>query len=86
MPVVPYHHALGALGPIAAAFVVSAIERGGAGPLDLLHRMGLWRGRLIWVLIALLGPYVLLVLGIVAAAAFEGNIPALASLQTERKR
>lgn len=32
LPILPFHHALGALGPIAAAFVVSALETGPAGP------------------------------------------------------
>ena len=46
LPVLPFHHALGAFGPIAAAFLVSATETGLAGPRDLLRRMGLWHGRL----------------------------------------
>ena len=44
MPTLPFHHALGALGPIAAAFLVSAAATGVAGPADLVRRMGLWRG------------------------------------------
>jgi len=28
LPVLPFHHALGALGPIAAAFMMSALESG----------------------------------------------------------
>ena len=54
LPTLPFHHALGALGPIAAAFLVSAAETGVAGPADLVRRMGLWRGRLVWVAVALL--------------------------------
>ena len=80
LPVLPFHHALGALGPIAAAFIVSAVEAGRAGPCDLLRRMGLWRGQLAWVLTALLGPYALLLLGLLAAAVFEGDAPVLANL------
>jgi uncharacterized protein len=53
MPTLPFHHALGALGPIAAAFLVSAVETGVAGPTHLVRRMGLWRGRLVWVAVAL---------------------------------
>ena len=45
LPVLPFHHALGAVGPIAAAFIVSAVKSGRAGPLSLLRRMGLWRGQ-----------------------------------------
>ncbi len=46
LPAFRFQHALGALGPVAAAFVVSAAQAGRAGPADLLRRMGLWRGRL----------------------------------------
>ena len=80
LPVLPFHHALGAVGLIAAAFIMSAAGLGRAGPRDLLRRMGLWRGRVTWVLIALLGPYVLLALGLLAAAAFEGPAPVMANL------
>lgn len=85
LPVLPFHHALGALGPIAAAFIVSAMQAGRAGPRDLLRRMGLWRGRLAWVLIALLGPYVLLALGLLAAAAFKGDSVLLADFGRSRE-
>ena len=77
LPVLPFHHALGAVGPIAAAFIVSAAESGRAGPLDLLRRMGLWRGRVLWVLIAFLGPYALLALGLLATRVFEGRVPVM---------
>lgn len=74
LPVLPFHHALGALGPIAAAFIVSAMETGLAGPKDLLLRMGLWRGRLGWVPVALLAPYALLALAVFGASVL-GNVP-----------
>ena len=80
LPVLPFHHALGASGPIAAAFIVSALDSGREGPRDLLRRMGLWHGRLAWVLIAILGPYALLALGLLAAAAFDAHAPMLANL------
>lgn len=73
LPAIPYHHALGALGPITAAFLVSAMETGLAGPADLLRRMGLWRRRLVWVAVALLAPYVLLELAVVAASLLNGE-------------
>jgi hypothetical protein len=75
LPVLSFHHALGALGPIAAAFLVSAAESGVAGPSDLLRRMGLWRGRLGWVAVALLAPYAILALAVGAAFLFgEGSV------------
>lgn len=80
LPVVPFHHALGALGPITAAFLVAAMEAGQAGPADLLRRMGLRRGGLIWVAVALLAPYVLLALAVVAASLLGGERVSLAGL------
>ncbi len=80
LPVPTHHHALGALGPITAAIIVSAAEIGRAGPLDLLRRMVLWCGRVAWLLIALLGPCLLLAPGLLAAAVFEGHAPVLANL------
>lgn len=74
LPVLPYHHAFGALGPIAAAFLVSALESGSAGPADLLRRMGLWRGRIQWVAIALLAPLVLLAIAFAVDSALRGGV------------
>ncbi|MEO7792021.1 MAG: CPBP family intramembrane glutamic endopeptidase, partial [Vicinamibacterales bacterium] len=73
LPTLPLHHALGSLGPIAAAFLVSAAETGVAGPADLLRRMGLWRGRLVWVAVALLAPLAVLMLAVVAASLVSGD-------------
>jgi hypothetical protein len=67
LPTLPFHHALGALGPIAAAFLVSKAETGRAGTRDLLRRMGLWRGRIVWAAVALLVPFVLVVLAVAVA-------------------
>ncbi len=85
LPVISFHHALGAMGPITAAFIVSVMETGLAGPADLLRRMGLWRGRLIWVAVALLAPYVLLALAVVAASLLEGESVSLAGLGRSRE-
>lgn len=68
LPVLPYHHALGALGPITAALVVSARSAGPAGPGDLFRRMVAWRGRLVWVATGLLAPIALLLVAAVLAS------------------
>lgn len=68
LPVLPLHHALGALGPITAAFALVAWERGRVGVCELLARMVAWRDRLPWLGLVVVGP--LLVLGIAIAAAF----------------
>jgi len=85
LPVLPYHHALGAFGPIGAAFLVSARETGLAGPIDLLRRLGFWRGRLGWVAVALLGPFALLALAVVAASVAGGDGMSLAGLGRSRE-
>lgn len=68
LPVLPLHHALGAVGPIAAAFALVAWERGLGGVRELLARMVAWRDRLPWLCLVVVGP--LVVLGIAIAAAF----------------
>lgn len=73
LPVLPYHHALGAVGPIAAAFLVSAAQTNGHGPRDLLARMAAWRGRLPWILVGLAGPLLLPLLAVGLAAAFTNE-------------
>jgi uncharacterized protein len=85
LPVLPFHHALGALGPIAAALMVSAMETGWAGPHDLLRRMGLWRGRLVWVAVALLAPYALLAFAVVGASVLGGESLSLAGFASSRE-
>ncbi len=80
LPILPFHHALGALGPISAAFVVSAIETGPAGAVDLLRRMGLWSNRLGWVAVAVVGPFALLGLAVAGAWFVGGERVSLAGL------
>lgn len=60
LPVLPYHHAFGAIGPLAAAFAVTAALSGWQGVRDLLGRMVAWRGRARWILVSVAGPFVLL--------------------------
>lgn len=73
LPVFPFHHALGALGPVAAAFIVSAAETGRQGVLDLLRRMGLCQGRIVWVAVGLLSPFALLAIAVVGASIVSGQ-------------
>lgn len=85
LPVLPFHHALGALGPITAAFLVSAMETGLAGSLDLFRRMGLWRGRLVWGAVALLVPFALLALAAIGTALIGGESLSLAGFGSSRE-
>lgn len=85
LPVLPFHHAWGAVGPIAAAFLVAGMEAGAAGPRDLLRRMVLWRGRLLWVLLALLAPLGVLAFAALAAWLFTGEEGSLAGVGVSRE-
>lgn len=85
LPVLPFHHALGALGPITAAFLVSAMETGLAGPLDLFRRMGLWRGRFAWVAVALFVPLALLALAAVGTSLVGGESLSLTGFGRSRE-
>ncbi len=78
LPVLPFHHALGALGPITAAFLVSGRESGRAGTAGLWRHMGLWHGRLGWLAIALLVPYGLLAVAVVGATVSGKDVASLA--------
>ena len=73
LPVLPFHHALGSIGPLAAAFIMS----GRAGSAELLRRMFLFRGRVSWVLVALLLPFAILAIGLLAAYLFGGEVLSL---------
>jgi uncharacterized protein len=61
VPVVRHHHFLGALGPVAAACIVTAMTTGRKGVAALLSRLALRRGEMKWLLIAVLGPVMLFV-------------------------
>jgi uncharacterized protein len=85
LPVLPFHHALGGLGPIAAAFLVSALEHGSTGTGDLLRHMLLWRGRLLWVAVGLLTPFVLLAFAVAWLSFADGEIISIAKFGSHRE-
>lgn len=80
-----YQHALGAIGPIAAAFLVSYFETGRTGPTDLLRRMGRWRACLPWLAVALFAPYLLLALTVIGTALWNDAPISLAGLGNSRE-
>lgn len=84
LPVLPYHHSWGALGPIAAAFLVAGVGSG-AGAKDLLVRMGAWRGRLLWMAVALVGPLALVLVAALGARLVTGEHIALEQLGRSRE-
>ena len=85
LPVAPFHHALGAVGPLSAAFVVSAWESGRTGPRELLRAMVQWRGATHWLAVALLAPYALLAIAITATSLVDGTTVSLAGLGRSRE-
>ncbi len=87
LPVLPYHHALGAAGPIAAAFIMSWREQRAAGVANLARQLVQWRGQLLWIAIALAGPFVIALLAMLLAGFFDSTagIGGLRKLGTSRE-
>ena len=71
----PLWHVLGALGPVTAAFVVTALTQGKMGIINLLSRMGRWRVGRYWLFLSLFSPVVLLAVSIVIARMVEQTWP-----------
>jgi len=61
LPVLPYHHAFGGLGPLIAAFLTTAIYQKGAGIKQLFRKCFQVRP-LLYLVIALFSPFLLAVL------------------------
>lgn len=59
--VLPHHHFFGALGPVAAACIVTATTNGRSGVVELLARFAPRRSDAKWLLIAVFGPVALFV-------------------------
>lgn len=79
LPVLPYHHGLGGLGPLISAFICSWIFSGRKGVTDLLHRC-VQAKPLFYLLIALLSPFVLLLLAMLGNYVVAGSTPHWASM------
>lgn len=62
LPVLPLNHALGGLGPLLAAFLVTWVIHRRPGISDLWQRMLQWRVGIQWHLIAWLSPFALFLL------------------------
>lgn len=61
LPVLPYHHAIGALGPLMACFTLTALSEGRHGVLKKLRAM-VRANSVLWIAVALFSPFVLLLL------------------------
>lgn len=60
----PSWHVLGALGPVSAAFAVTAMVDGKAGVRELVRRMALWRVGRTWFSLAVFSPFLLFVVAV----------------------
>jgi len=60
----PHWHFLGALGPISAAFIVTAIVAGKSGVSEFLGRLLNWHAGIVWILISIFSPFVLFLLSV----------------------
>ena len=68
-------HYLYSFGPIAGAFIVTALVAGAGGIRDLLSRMVRWNIGARWLLVAIASPFALYVLGAVVMRGIEGRWP-----------
>ncbi|MEI1279612.1 lysostaphin resistance A-like protein [Leptospira venezuelensis] len=66
LPIFPFHHAFGAIGPVSAAFIVSMVDQGFAGVKSLFSKMFIWKFNFIWYIVAILSPFILLALAVLA--------------------
>lgn len=57
-------HFLGALGPIGAALIITAITTGKSGIAEFLGRLWRWKVGIVWVLVSILSPFFLFILSI----------------------
>lgn len=82
VPVSPLWHALGALGPISAAFLVTALAEGKPGMNDLWRRLGRWRVGGGWLLVAIGSPLLLFLLAALLLRITSGAWPDLSKITT----
>jgi uncharacterized protein len=85
LPVLPYHHALGAVGPFAAAFITGFLFNGSSSVQELSSRLFRWKVGLQWHLIAWLSPFVLLVLALLIVSFSQGKAIDLTGIGVSRE-
>ncbi|MBH0200140.1 MAG: CPBP family intramembrane metalloprotease [Nitrospira sp.] len=73
LPTLPAHHFWGALGPCAAAVIVTGLTKGKAGIADLMRRIVRWRMKVKWYLIALAGPPALFAIAAIVSGFVSGS-------------
>jgi len=71
--IIPYQHFLGALGPILAAAITTAVISGATGLRQFASRITQWRLDVRWYLIALFGPLLLYLISLVGLGLYRGE-------------
>lgn len=71
----PNLHALGALGPISAALIVTAIAGGRQAMDEFIERLLRWRVGLFWLAISIFSPFVLLAVSAILLRVFGAPWP-----------
>jgi uncharacterized protein len=66
LPVLPYHHAFGALGPLLAGIIFAVKENGERGFTGMINSMFNPKGKLVCLIIAILGPFLIVLIAIFA--------------------
>jgi uncharacterized protein len=84
LPVLPYHHALGALGPFCSAFIISWFEGGSLAIKKLGAKLIHWRIKFHLYLIAIFSPLVILAGGGLLAYTIN-NHPIKLSISTSNE-
>jgi uncharacterized protein len=64
LPTLPYHHALGAIGPLCAAFIMTFKEKGLKGIKCLVCKIARWHVPIHIYVIAFLSPFIMLIVGV----------------------
>jgi uncharacterized protein len=82
LPLPPGWHALGALGPISAAFIVAKVTGGRTGVGALRRCMGHWQVSWFWWLVALGTPLLMLVLSVLLVGFISNQWPSFSSVLT----
>ncbi|MFP9112967.1 CPBP family intramembrane glutamic endopeptidase [Flavobacterium sp. RHBU_3] len=72
LPVLPYHHAIGGLGPLMASFICTAIFGGRVSVLALLKQLFNFKKPL-YAAIALLSPFLIAVIAIIIGHFVDGS-------------
>ncbi len=71
----PNLHALGALGPILAALIVTAFSGGRQAVREFMGRLFKWRVGLVWMVISILSPFAFLLASAILLRAFGAPWP-----------